>query len=75
MMYRKLFLTFFLFFSFFIAIYPSKKENTNLFDYCYSFEKIISRNSVSKSRNLPNKSNLYKKDITFYFTNYNKIVI
>ena len=49
-MLKKLFLTFFILFSSFITIYPSKKENTNLFDYCYSLEIIISKNSVEKSK-------------------------
>jgi hypothetical protein len=71
-MYKKLLLTFFLLFSSFITIYPSKKENTNLFDYCYSFEKILSRNSFAKSKNLPNKSNHYSKDITSFGINKTK---
>jgi len=37
-----------------ITIYPSKKENTNFLDYCYSLEKIISRNTVEKNKNLSN---------------------
>ncbi len=51
-MFKNLLLTFFLIFSSFIAIYPSKKENTNLIDYCYSFEKIISRNLLEKNKNV-----------------------
>jgi len=31
------------------TIYPSKKENTKLFDYCYSLEKILSRNSIQNN--------------------------
>ena len=38
-MFKKLILTSFLLFSSLITIYPSKKENTNFFDYCYSLEK------------------------------------
>ena len=71
-MYKKFLLTFFLLLSSFITIYPSKKENTNLFDYCYSFEKIISRNSVGKNINLPKKSNNYAKDITLFGVNKTK---
>ena len=40
-MFKNLLLTFLILFSSLIIIYPSKKENTNLIDYCYSFEKII----------------------------------
>ena len=54
-MFKNLLLTFFLLFSSFITILPSKKENTNLTDYCYSFEKILSRNSLKKSKNNQNK--------------------
>ena len=49
-MFKKFLLTSFLLLSAFITIYPSKKENTNFFDYCYSLEKIISRNTVKKVR-------------------------
>ena len=65
-MLKKLLLTFFLLFSSFIIIYPSKKENTNLLDYCYSFEKILSRNSVEKSKNLSNKLKTFANDITLF---------
>jgi len=60
--------TSFLLFSSFVVIYPSKKENTNLFDYCYSIEKIISRNSVEKSNNLSKNFKPYAKDITSFST-------
>ena len=68
-MYKNLLLTFFLFFGSFITIYPSKKEETNLFDYCYSFEKILSRNSIEKSKNLSKKFKPFAKDITLFGTN------
>jgi len=71
-MNKKLFLAFFLFFSAFIIIYPSKKENTNLSDYCYSLEKIISRNSIEKSKNLSNKFKSFAKEITLFGTNKTK---
>ena len=71
-MYKKLFSTFFLIFVSLIIIYPSKKENTNLFDYCYSFEKILSRNSIEKSKNLSKKFKSFAKDITLFGTNKTK---
>ena len=71
-MYKILFLTFFLSFSSFITIYPSKKENTNLVDYCYSLEKIISRNSIEKSKNLSKKYKSLAKDITLFGINNTK---
>ena len=71
-MFRKLILTSFLLFSSFTTIYPSKKENTNFFDYCYSLEKIISRNSVEKSKNLSKNFKSLAKDITLFGTNKTK---
>ena len=49
-MFKKFILTSFLLFSSLITLYPSKKENTNFFDYCYSLEKIISRNALKKKK-------------------------
>ena len=71
-MYKKLFFTFVLIFGSLITIYPSKKEDTNLFDYCYSFEKILSRNSIEKSKNLSKKFKPFAKDITLFGTNKTK---
>ena len=71
-MYKKLLFTFFLFFGSLITIYPSKKEDTNLFDYCYSFEKILSRNSIEKSKNLSKKFKPFAKDITLFGINKTK---
>ena len=68
-MFKKLFLTFFLLISSFITIYPSKKENTDLFDFCYSLEKIISRNSVEESKNLSRKFKPFAKDIILFGSN------
>ena len=67
-MYKKFFLTFFILFSSFITIYPSKKENTNLWDYCYSLEKIISRNSLEKSKYLSKNFHSFAKDLTLFGT-------
>ena len=63
-MFKKFLLTSFLLFGSLITIYPSKKENTKFFDYCYSLEKIISRNSVEKSKNLSKSFKPLAKDIT-----------
>jgi len=71
-MYKNLLLSFFLFFSSFIAIYPSKKENTNLIDYCYSLEKILSRNSLEKSKKVSQKYKNFLNDITLFGTNKTK---
>ena len=71
-MFKNLLLIFFLLFSTFIAILPSKKENTNLTDYCYSLEKILSRNSLNKSTNIQLKYNAFAKDITLFGTSKTK---
>jgi len=71
-MYKKLFFSFFLLFGSFLTIYPSKKEDTSLFDYCYSFEKILSRNSLKKSKNIQNKYKSFAKDITLFGTSKTK---
>ena len=71
-MYKKLILTFFILFGSFITIYPSKKENTSLFDYCYSFEKIISRNTVEKNKNLSKNFRPLAKDIALFGTKKTK---
>ena len=71
-MFKKFILTSFLLFSSLITIYPSKKENTNFFDYCYSLEKIISRNTVEKSKNLSKNLKPLAKDITLFGINKTK---
>ena len=71
-MLKNLTLTFFLFFCSLIVIYPSKKENTHLLDYCYSLEKILSRNSLEKSKNLSKNFNSLAVDITLFGTNKTK---
>ena len=71
-MFKNLLLTFFLFSSSFIAIYPSRKEKTNLIDYCYSLEKILSRNSLEKSKNVSKKYKTFSKDLTLFSTNKTK---
>ncbi len=71
-MIKKFLLTSFLLFSSLITIYPSKKENTNFFDYCYSLEKIISRNTLEKSKNLSKNFKPLAKDITLLGINKTK---
>ena len=74
-MFKKFILTSFLLFSSLITIYPSKKENTNFFDYCYPLEKIISRNSVEQNKNPSNNFKLLAKDITLFGTNKTKSIL
>jgi len=71
-MFKKFLLTSFLLVSSLITIYPSKKENTNFFDYCYSLEKIISRNALEKSKNISKNFKPLAKDITLFGTKKTK---
>ena len=71
-MFKKFLLISFLLLSSLITTYPSKKENTNLLDYCYSLEKIISRNTLEKSKNLSKNFKSLAKDITLFGTNKTK---
>ena len=68
-MLKKFLLTSFLLFSSFIIIYPSKKENTKLLDYCYSFEKILAKNSLEKNSEESNNFKGFAKDVTFFGIN------
>ena len=74
-MYKNLLLTFLLFFSTFIIIYPSKKENTNFFNYCYSLEKILSRNFLERSSNISKEQKNFAEDITIFGTKKSKGVL
>ena len=71
-MFKKFILTSFLLLSYFITIYPSKKENTNFWDYCYSLEKIISRNTVEQNNNLSKNFRSLVKDIALFGTKKTK---
>ncbi len=62
-MFKKLLLSSFLLFTLIGIIYPTKKEKTKLFDYCYSLEKILLRNSIQKRENFSLKFNSISEDI------------
>ena len=66
-MLNNLLLTFLILFGTLITTYPSKKENTNLMNYCYLLEKILSRNSFEKSKIYFGKKKTFAKDITFFW--------
>ena len=71
-MYKKFLLTLFLLFSSILTVYPSKKENTDFSDYCYSLEKIISRKSLEKTKNISKNYKPLAKDITLFGTKKTK---
>jgi len=62
-MFKKLLLSSFIFLGFIGVTYPSNKENTKPFDYCHSFEKIISRNFIKKRENLSGTAKSISRDI------------
>ena len=68
-MFKKLLFTSFLIISIIGFYYPSKKENTKLFDYCYSLEKIVSRNSIEKRKTISEKVKSLSKDISRFGVN------
>ena len=71
-MFKKFLFTSFLLLSSLITTYPSKKENTNFLDYCYSLEKIISRNTLEKNKNLSKNFRPLAKDIALFGTKKTK---
>ena len=68
-MFKKLLLISFLLISVIGVYFPSKKENTRIFDYCYSLEKILSRNSIKKRKNISEKVKSLAKDISKFGVN------
>ena len=63
-MFRKLILTSSIILSLFSLIYPLKTENTQLFSYCYSLEKILVRNSIEQRKNLSFRIKSVSKDFS-----------
>ena len=68
-MFKKLFLTSFFIFISTITIYPIKKENLKSIDYCFSFEKILLRNTISKRKNASINFNSISGKITKFGVN------
>lgn len=59
---KKLFFFSFLFLILLGFLYPTKKENTGLFDYCYCLENILSRNTIERRGNISKKVRSVAKD-------------
>ncbi len=51
-MFKKLLVPSFFLIGLIGSIYPTEKENTQLFDYCFSLEKILVRNSLESRKNV-----------------------
>ena len=63
-MFRKFFIISFLFCGLTGIIFPSKKEDTKLLDYCHSLEKIIVRNSIEAREMMSKNVKKFSKDIS-----------
>ncbi len=68
-MYKKLFFTSFFIISMIGVYYPSKEENTRIFDYCYSLEKILTRNTIKKRKNISKEVKSLSRDISRFGVN------
>ena len=62
-MFKKLTFISFLISTFFIGLYPTKKENIKIFDYCFALEIIITENSIQTKKNLSGKFKTISIDI------------
>ena len=71
-MFKKIFFTSFFLFSMIGVYYPSNRENTRIFDYCYSLEKILSRNSIEKRKNISEKVKSLTRDMSRFGVNKTK---
>ena len=43
------------------SFYPTEKENTRIFDYCFSLEKILVRNSLENRKNVSSEIKIISK--------------
>ena len=68
-MFKKIFFTSFLLISMIGVYYPSQEEDTSIFDYCYSLEKILSKNSIQKRKNISENIKSLSRDISTYGVN------
>ena len=63
-MFKKLLITSFLLISIIGVFYPANQENTKLLDYCYCLEKILTRNSLKKRKNISEKIKSLSRDVS-----------
>ena len=67
-MFKGLTLASLIFFGLISVTYPSNKENTKIFDYCYSLEKILARNLIDKRKTLSGTAKSISRDIAKFGT-------
>jgi len=60
-MFKKLLVSSFFLIGLIGSIYPTEKENTKLFDYCFSLEKILVRNSLENRKNVSSEIKIISK--------------
>ena len=60
-MFKKLLVSSFFLIGLIGSIYPTEKENTKPFDYCFSLEKILVRNSLESKKNLSGEIQIISK--------------
>tara|TARA_Y100001968_G_scaffold274322_1_gene267460 strand:+ start:148 stop:642 length:495 start_codon:yes stop_codon:yes gene_type:complete len=60
-MFKKLLISSFFLIGVIGSIYPTEKENTELFDYCFSLEKILIRNSLENRKNVSDEITIISK--------------
>ena len=65
-MFKKLLLTSFFCIGLIGSLYPTEKENTTLFDYCFSLEKILIRNSLESRKNVSGEMKILTQAIASY---------
>ncbi len=60
-MFNKLLVSSFFFIGLIGSIYPTEKENTKLFDYCFSLENILIRNSLENKKKFSGELKIISK--------------
>tara|TARA_B100000579_G_scaffold422132_1_gene423769 strand:- start:1248 stop:1742 length:495 start_codon:yes stop_codon:yes gene_type:complete len=60
-MFKKLLASSFLLIGLISSVYPTEKENTKLFDYCFSLEKILIRNSIENRKKVSSDIRIISK--------------
>ena len=65
-MFKKLLVTSFFCIGLIGSIYPTEKENTSLFNYCFSLEKKLIRNSLESRKNVSGEIKILTQAIASY---------
>ncbi len=65
-MFKKLLVSSFFLIGLIGSIYPTEKENTKLFDYCFSLEKILIKNSLKNRKNVSGEIKIISKALASF---------